>query len=59
MCRLLVDRYHRCPNGGVYEWFDRVGLAVDRAALRSECPDVTFQDFESWAKKKDWSALNV
>jgi hypothetical protein len=43
----------------VYEWFDRVGLAVDRAALRSECPDVTFQDFESWAKKKDWSALNV
>jgi hypothetical protein len=39
--------------------FDRVGFAVDRAALRRKFPDVAFQDFETWAKKKDWSALNV
>ena len=43
----------------MYEWFDRVGFAVDRAALRREFPDVAFQDFESWAKKQDWSVLHV
>ena len=43
----------------MYEWFDRVGFAVDRAALRREFPDVAFHDFESWAKKQDWSALHV
>jgi uncharacterized protein YbjT (DUF2867 family) len=41
----------------MYEWFDRVGFAVDRAALRREFPDVAFHDFESWAKTQDWSAL--
>jgi uncharacterized protein YbjT (DUF2867 family) len=43
----------------MYEWFDRVGFAVDRFALRREFSDVAFQDFESWAKKQDWSALHV
>src|SRR5882762_8238585 len=43
----------------MYEWFDRVGFAVDRAALRREFPDVTFHDFESWTKTQDWSALHV
>jgi uncharacterized protein YbjT (DUF2867 family) len=43
----------------MYEWFDRVGFSVDRAALRREFPDVAFQDFESWAKKQDWSALHA
>lgn len=41
----------------MYEWFDRVGFTVDRAALRREFPDVAFQDFESWAKTQDWNAL--
>jgi len=41
----------------MYEWFDRVGFAADRAALRREFPDVTFHDFESWAKTQDWNAL--
>jgi uncharacterized protein YbjT (DUF2867 family) len=43
----------------MYEWFDRVGYTVDRAALRREFPDVVFHDFESWAKMQDWSALHV
>ena len=43
----------------MYEWFDRVGFAVDRAALRREFPDITFQDFESWAKTQNWSDLHV
>jgi uncharacterized protein YbjT (DUF2867 family) len=43
----------------MYEWFERVGFAVDRPALRREFPDVTFQDFESWAKTQDWSDLHV
>src|ERR1700674_3647339 len=41
----------------MYEWLDRVGYTVDRAALRREVPDVAFHDFESWAKTQDWSAL--
>ena len=41
----------------MYEWFDRVGFAVDRAALRREFPDVAFHDFESWAKTRDWNVL--
>jgi uncharacterized protein YbjT (DUF2867 family) len=43
----------------MYEWFDRVGFAVDRAALRRQFPDITFHNFESWAKTQDWSALHV
>src|SRR5258705_8602393 len=43
----------------MYEWFDRVGYAVDRAALRREFPDVTFHDFESWTKTQNWSGLHV
>ena len=41
----------------MYEWFDGVGYAVDRAALRREFPDVAFHGFESWAKAQDWNAL--
>ncbi len=41
----------------MYEWFDRVGYTVDRAALRREFPDVAFHDFESWAKTQHWNAL--
>jgi uncharacterized protein YbjT (DUF2867 family) len=41
----------------MYEWFDRVGFAVDRAALHREFPDVAFHDFESWARTQDWNAL--
>jgi uncharacterized protein YbjT (DUF2867 family) len=41
----------------MYEWFDRVGYTVDRAALRREFPDVAFHDFESWAKAQDWNTL--
>jgi hypothetical protein len=43
----------------MYGWFDRVGFAADRAALRREFPDVAFRDFESWAKTQDWSALHA
>jgi len=41
----------------MYEWFDRAGYTVDRAALRGEFPDIAFHDFESWAKEQDWKAL--
>ena len=41
----------------MYDWLDRVGYTVDRAALRREFSDVAFHDFESWAKTQDWNAL--
>jgi uncharacterized protein YbjT (DUF2867 family) len=37
----------------MYEWFDRVGYTVDRAALRREFPDVAFHDFETWARAQE------
>src|ERR1700687_3804026 len=43
----------------MYEWFDRVGFAVVRAAIRSEFPEVTFHDFESWTKTQNWSGLHA
>jgi hypothetical protein len=41
----------------MYEWFDRVGYTVDRAALRRQFPDIAFYDFEAWAKAQDWNTL--
>ena len=41
----------------MYDWLDRVGYTADRPALRREFPDVTFHDFESWAKTQDWNTL--
>ena len=41
----------------MYEWFDRVGYSVDRAALKREFPDVHFHNFESWAKQQNLGAL--
>ena len=41
----------------MYEWFERVGYTVDRAALRREFPDVAFHDFELWVKAHDWNTL--
>ena len=50
---------HRMGEDGakMYEWFDRVGYTIDRAALRREFPDVAFHDFESWAEAQDWNTL--
>src|SRR5712672_4115696 len=41
----------------MYEWLDRVGYTVDRAALRREFPDVAFHDFESWVKTQGKALL--
>jgi uncharacterized protein YbjT (DUF2867 family) len=41
----------------MYEWLDRVGYTVDRAALQREFPDVAFHGFEAWAQAQDWTAL--
>jgi uncharacterized protein YbjT (DUF2867 family) len=55
---LEVIRQRMGEDGAkMYEWFDRVGYTVDRAALRREFPDVAFHDFESWARTQDWNAL--
>jgi uncharacterized protein YbjT (DUF2867 family) len=43
----------------MYEWFDRVGFTADRAALHREFPEVAFQNFETWAKKQDWTVPNA
>jgi uncharacterized protein YbjT (DUF2867 family) len=55
---LNVIRQRMGEDGAkMYEWFDRVGFTVDRAALRREFPDIAFHDFESWAKAQDWNTL--
>jgi len=55
---LAVIRQRMGEDGAkMYEWFERVGFTVDRAALFREFPDVAFHDFESWAKAQDWNRL--
>jgi uncharacterized protein YbjT (DUF2867 family) len=53
----LIRQHMGEDNAKMYEWFDRVGYTIDRAALRREFPDVAFHDFESWAKAQDWNTL--
>jgi uncharacterized protein YbjT (DUF2867 family) len=55
---LEVIRQRMGEDGArMYQWLDRVGYTVDRAALRREFPDVAFHTFESWARTQDWNAL--
>lgn len=36
----------------MYEWFERTGYAVDRAALARAFPEVSFTSFETWARRQ-------
>ncbi len=36
----------------MYEWFERTGYAVDRAALARTFPGVTWTSFETWARRQ-------
>ncbi|MEZ4393845.1 MAG: NmrA/HSCARG family protein [Polyangiales bacterium] len=36
----------------MYEWFERTGYAVDRAALASAFPGVAWTSFEAWARRQ-------
>jgi uncharacterized protein YbjT (DUF2867 family) len=55
---LDVVRQHMGEDAAkMYAWFDGSGFKVDRALIRRELPDVTFHNFESWAKTQDWNVL--
>ncbi len=41
----------------LYEWFDRVGIAVDIRALRCEYPDVGWTSFDWWASAQNWTRI--
>ena len=41
----------------LYEWFDRVGFAVDIRALRCDYPDVGWTSFDQWASAQDWTRI--
>jgi len=36
-----------------FEWFDRTGFAADINGLRRDFPEVTWDNFEEWARKRD------
>jgi uncharacterized protein YbjT (DUF2867 family) len=40
----------------MFEWLDRVGYQVDRAALRAAFPGLRWQSLEDWAAAQDWQA---
>lgn len=42
----------------MYEWFGRVGMSVDVAALRARTPQVRWTAFGDWAHREDWSVLD-
>ncbi len=41
----------------LYEWFDRVGFAVDIRALRCDYPGVAWTSFDQWASAQDWTRI--
>ncbi len=41
----------------MFDWFERVGMRIDVAALRAEYPQVGWQSFDGWASRQDWSVL--
>lgn len=43
----------------MFEWFDRVGYSVDRAALAGAFPDIRWTSVAGWAEKQDWKVLSA
>ena len=41
----------------MYEWFERVGYAIDRTALRASFPTVRWHSFEDWAREQPWREI--
>ena len=41
----------------MYEWFERVGYAIDRTALRAAFPTVRWHSFEAWAREQPWREI--
>ena len=41
----------------MYEWFERVGYAIDRTALRAAFPTVHWHSFEDWAREQPWREI--
>jgi uncharacterized protein YbjT (DUF2867 family) len=41
----------------MFEWFQRVGFHVDIQELHRAYPEVGWQTFEQWARRRDWSRL--
>jgi hypothetical protein len=41
----------------MYEWFERVGYAIDRTALRAAFPTVRWHSFEDWAREQPWREI--
>ena len=42
----------------MFEWLDRTGHAAAIEDLRDDFPDVGWHDFETWARRQDWGALD-
>lgn len=41
----------------MFEWIDRTGYSVDRAAVQTAYPDIGWHSFEDWAGAQDWDRL--
>jgi uncharacterized protein YbjT (DUF2867 family) len=42
------------PLRALFAWLERVGFAIDLAALRERHPDVEWRSFERWAAEQRW-----
>ncbi|HKE19352.1 MAG TPA: NmrA/HSCARG family protein [Kofleriaceae bacterium] len=42
----------------MFEWLDRTGHEAAIEDLRDDFPEVGWHDFETWARRQDWSALD-
>jgi uncharacterized protein YbjT (DUF2867 family) len=52
-----VLRAHSEELAAMFEWLDRVGHAADIEGLRDDFPEVSWRDFEGWARGQDWRRI--
>lgn len=46
------------PNfAEMFVWFNRVGYSADISGLRRDFPEVSWENYEEWAKRQDWKAI--
>ena len=41
----------------MFVWFNRVGYSADISGLRRDFPEVNWENYEEWAKRQDWKAI--
>lgn len=58
--QIPMDQMHKENEdfARMFDWFEKVGMRIDLASLRSTYPEISWQTFGQWADQRDWSILH-